>query len=46
MRRNSTSVTRYSDAPRRCANAGWVQIVRFEPYRPYEKLGEIVVKPR
>jgi hypothetical protein len=35
------SVNRYSDAPALPPTTAWVQVVRVEPFRPYDKLGEI-----
>jgi hypothetical protein len=40
---SSSAVVRYSDAPVLAPTQAWVPIVRFEPYRAYEKLGEITV---
>ena len=38
------SAVRYADAPAPAARTGWVQVLRSEPWRSYDKLGEVVVE--
>ena len=40
----SESTIRFSDAPKLPPRSGWVQVLRVEPSRPYETLGEIVLE--
>jgi hypothetical protein len=39
----ASSTSRYSNAPTLAPYGGWVQIMRVEPWRPYQALGEIVL---